>query len=258
MNYFSWLKYASEKISHINSCKIDCEVLLCFVTKKTRSYIFSSGENELTLEEIKNLEFLLNKRFNGVPIAYLIQEKEFWSLPLKVTPVSFIPRFDTEFLVEKALSLIEYNKFSNILDLGTGNGAISLALGSECVKSKIIGIDISDSVLSLAKFNAKKLFVNNVTFLKSNWFSLVPNEKFDIIISNPPYLSKNDPCLNEGDVQFEPRLSLISENDGLADIYLIIKYARFYLIKNGFLLIEHSYLQSQKVRNFFFLIIIKM
>lgn len=252
MTYYSWLLYASKKLSNFKNNWLDSEVLLEYVTGKDRCYIFSHYETKLSEKEKIFLDFLLEKRLKNFPLAYLIQKKEFWSLSLKISPFVFIPRFDTEFLVEKALTFLNKNQYSKILDLGTGSGAIALALGSECYKFKIIGIDISEFAVFLAKFNARRLLINNVIFLTGNWFSSLPIQKFDMIVTNPPYLDKDDPCINKGDLQFEPKISLISKNQGLFDINLIINKSRLYLKNNGLIIIEHSFMQIKKIRKIFF------
>ncbi|MGP1931038.1 MAG: HemK/PrmC family methyltransferase, partial [Arsenophonus sp. ET-DL12-MAG3] len=138
------------------------------------------------------LESLLVCRAMGEPIAYLIKEKEFWSLPIKVSPVTLIPREDTECLVERALQLLSNKQIVKILDLGTGTGAVALALASERPKAQIIGVDINDAAVALAKFNADNLVINNTKFCKSNWFTSLPIQQFDMIVSNPPYIDEFD------------------------------------------------------------------
>jgi len=252
MNYKNWLIYATNKLINSSTPKLDAEILLRYVTKKTKIFFIVFSETELTLKQEKYLNYLLNCRIKGEPIAYLIKEKEFWSLPIKVSNVALIPRIDTECLVERALELLSCNQKIKILDLGTGTGVIGLALASELPKANIVSVDISKSVIDLAVSNAINLSINNIKFYKSNWFSSLPVQKFDMIISNPPYIDKNDLYLKKGDVRFEPKIALVSSNNGLADIELIIKNSRKYLVNNGWILLEHGWLQGEKVRKLYF------
>lgn len=251
MNYNFWLNYASDKLAKFKYSKSDAEVLLKHVTKKDLAYILTFMETELTKNQELDLIFFLNRRCKGEPIAYILEEKEFWSLLLKVSPVTLIPRFDTEFLVEVALEFLLRGKFFKILDLGTGTGAIALSLASESSNFFILGIDINDSIVSLANYNAKKLSIDNVIFYKSNWFNSVIKQKFDMIISNPPYISIEDFNFISRDVFFEPKLALLSKNNGLADIEWIINHSRNFLSNNGWLILEHGFLQAKKVRKIF-------
>ncbi|MFP3014077.1 MAG: peptide chain release factor N(5)-glutamine methyltransferase [Arsenophonus sp.] len=251
MNYKHWLVYAVNKLSYKKGSKRDAEILLQYVTGNTRTFIMALDETELTSNQQKKLEHLLNRRAIGEPIAYLVEEKEFWSLSIKVLPISLIPRSDTECLVEKALQLSSGKQWRKILDLGTGTGAIAIALASEYPEANVVGVDINDDIISLAKFNASNLSINNVKFYKSNWFSLIPIQKFDIVISNPPYIDKSDPHLQEGDLRFEPKIALISPNNGLAYSQLIIEQSCNYLSNNGWLLLEHGCSQGKFIRELF-------
>lgn len=251
MKYHHWLTYAANKLCHSDSAKLDAEILLQYITGKTRTFLIAFGEIELTKKQYQQLKHLLASRVKGEPIAYLIKEKEFWSLPMKVSPLTLIPRSDTECLVERALQLLLDKQTVKILDLGTGIGAVALALASECPKSQIIGIDISDAAITLSQLNADNLMINNAKFYKSNWFTSVPIQQFDMIVSNPPYIDEYDPHLQQGDVRFEPKTALISDNNGLADIQLIIEKSCNYLVNEGWLLLEHGWLQGREVRNLF-------
>lgn len=251
MNYNSWLIYASKRLSKFKYNKRDAEILLQYVIKKNLAYILAFKEIELNNNDKQDLECFLKRRCKGEPIAYILRRKEFWSLLLKVSPVTLIPRFDTECLVEIALKFSSDRKFFKILDLGTGTGAIALSLANELPNVFVLGIDVNDSIISLANYNAKKLSIKNVIFYKSNWFGSIFPQKFDMIVSNPPYISEKDfNFINKG-IFFEPRLSFFSKNNGLADIELIINQSRNFLSKNGWLILEHGFLQAEKVRNFF-------
>ncbi|WP_082192771.1 peptide chain release factor N(5)-glutamine methyltransferase [Candidatus Riesia pediculicola] len=220
---------------------------------KKKTDIIVNPERKITLDQQKKLQKLLLLRNIGFPVAYLIKEKEFWSLPLLVSNVTMIPRPETEHLVELALKLANKKKGLKILDLGTGAGPISLALAKELQSSFIVGTDIDESVISIARSNASNLSIRNVKFLKSNWFDCFheKKKKFDLIVSNPPYISKDDPCLKLGDLRYEPRRALISSDNGLFDIRIIVKDSKKFLKKNGWLLIEHGCNQGKKVREFF-------
>ncbi|VAY02270.1 Release factor glutamine methyltransferase [Arsenophonus endosymbiont of Aleurodicus dispersus] len=252
MNYQHWLAYAANKLCHSDSAKRDAEILLQYITVKTRTFLIAFNETELTTKQQQQLEYLLDRRAKGEPIAYLVEEKEFWSLPIKVSPVTLIPRADTECLVERALQFLSEKQGVKILDFGTGTGAVALALASEYPQAQIVGVDISDAAIELAQLNANNLVMNNVIFCKSNWFTSLPIQQFDMIVSNPPYIDEYDPYLKQGDVRFEPKTALISANHGLADIKLIIEQSCNYLTNNGWLLLEHGWLQGRQVRQLFY------
>nr|BET44822.1 MAG: peptide chain release factor N(5)-glutamine methyltransferase [Candidatus Aschnera chinzeii] len=250
MNYNDWMLNTFNKFKNKYLLKRDLVILLQYVINKPYSYILGFHDNILTEIEEKKLQYLLCRRIKGEPIAYIIEEKEFWSLSLKISNNVFIPRNDTECLIEHALLLIS-NKSAKILDLGTGSGAIALALAIEYPNSQIIGVDCYNEALSIARFNANNLSIKNVTFVKSNWFNVLTSQKFDLIISNPPYIDKLDKNLKFGDISFEPKNALVSSNNGMYDIKLIIRKSRNYLINNGWLIIEHGWLQGEFVRQIF-------
>lgn len=265
MTYQAWLKQAVALLAASDSPKRDAEILLSFVTQKSRTFIIAFAETALTSSEQQQLEVLLARRQQGEPIAYLVGEKEFWSLPLKVSTATLIPRPDTERLVELALSHLPPSP-ATILDLGTGTGAIALAIASERAESNVIGIDFQPEAVALAKENAARLLIQNVDFLSGSWFSplsvktqTVQTESlqsgqlqlFDMIVSNPPYIDEADPHLQQGDVRFEPKTALVASQEGLADIEHIIDNSRHYLKSQGWLLIEHGWQQGEPVRTLF-------
>jgi len=242
------LTSAVESLSGLSdSARLDCEWLLCFVLDKPRSYLHSWPEKMLSQDETVQFEKRLNRRVNGEPIAHILGERGFWSLNLKVTADTLIPRPETERLVELALGLIPNQSQWNILDLGTGTGAIALSLAMERPACFISATDQSLAALDVAKQNAMINKISNIEFIHSNWFAKLKNKKFDVIVSNPPYIEENDPHLQQGDVRFEPLSALTAGEDGLDDIRTIIKSSQAHLTQNGVLLIEHGYNQAESV-----------
>lgn len=228
---------------------LDAAVLLCHVLGKPRAYLLTWPEKALEQEQQTQFEALLARRLTGEPVAYIIGEREFWSLPLKVSPSTLIPRPDTERLVEVALDKT-YEQTGPILDLGTGTGAIALALASELPKRQVMGVDLKQDAKALAEFNAAQLNIKNVTFNQGSWFEpIAPGTKFALIVSNPPYIDEKDPHLAQGDVRFEPKSALVADEGGLADIRHLSDIARQYLEEGGWLVFEHGYDQGQAVRD---------
>ncbi|NMM40756.1 peptide chain release factor N(5)-glutamine methyltransferase [Pseudoalteromonas arctica] len=236
--------------SSSDSAKLDAQVLLLDVLQKPRSYLFSWPEKKLTQQQQQLFESYCQRRLTGEPVAHITGTREFWSLPLQVNPTTLIPRPDTETLVEYALSL-SLPEAAKVLDLGTGTGAIALALASEMPRWQITGVDRVADAVALANTNKQRLGFINVDFVQSDWFSQVTAQHFELIVSNPPYIEYDDIHLNQGDVRFEPFSALVADDDGMADIKYIITQARNFLTSNGYLLIEHGYQQSAKVRSFF-------
>lgn len=247
MRFDQWLKQAVERLRAGESPKRDAEILLGFVAGKSRSSILAFGETELTPEQVQQLEQLLARRERGEPIAYLIGEREFWSLPLEVSPATLIPRPDTECLVEKALALLPVAACS-VLDLGTGTGAIALALASERPDCQFVGVDYSADATALASRNASRLNLANATFVTGSWYEPVGAQQFALIASNPPYIDESDPHLSQGDVRFEPASALVAPENGLADLRHIVEYAPDHLIEGGWLVMEHGWQQGEAVR----------
>ena len=234
-----------------DSAKLDSQVLLSFVLHKPISYLFTWPEYELSELQEQQFQQLLKRRLNGEPIAYLVGEKEFWSLTLNVAPSTLIPRPDTETLVELVLTNHGDANLS-CLDLGTGTGAIALALASERKNWLIHAVDYHDDAVLLAQKNAQQNQLKQVEIYQSDWFSQVTNSQgFDIIVSNPPYIDENDHHLSEGDVRFEPLSALVAKEQGYADISHIVEHARSYFTKHGYLYIEHGFEQAQQVQAIF-------
>ena len=236
------------KAAAIDTASLDANLLLSHVTSLSKVMLIAHDEDELSKEQEDKFFSLINKRKSGYPIAYILGYKEFFGLRLKVTEDTLIPRPDTETLVEKALA---FNPQGKVLDLGTGTGAIILALKSE-LKSSIdaYAVDLSKKALEVASFNSQKLNLP-VTFIQSNWFSKLGDLKFSMIVSNPPYIQKDDIHLTQTSLPFEPIQALTSEEEGLLDIKLICKEAKKHLENGAPLLIEHGFNQGEKVRAIF-------
>lgn len=244
------LKQAASALSDAGSDSphIDAAVLLCHVLDKPRSYLLTWPEKELDDSQLSAFNALLARRLTGEPIAYIVGEREFWSLPLKVAPHTLIPRPDTERLVELALDKMP-PQACTVLDLGTGTGAIALAIASECPQAQVIGIDLRPEAAALAEENRIRLGIANARFLSGSWYSpLDSQERFAVIVSNPPYIDAADPHLDQGDVRFEPKSALVADDEGLADIRIISEQGRLHLNAGGWLLLEHGYEQGQAVR----------
>ncbi|HAZ53479.1 MAG TPA: peptide chain release factor N(5)-glutamine methyltransferase [Franconibacter helveticus] len=250
MDYQHWLKQAIARLSQSESPRRDAEILLGLVTGKPRTFILAFGETMLSDEETQKLETLLARRSQGEPVAHLTGVREFWSLPLYVSPATLIPRPDTECLVEQALARLPAGA-GQILDLGTGTGAIALALASERPDCHVTALDVVPQAVELARRNAQNLAIRNVTVLQSDWFSALKEERFTLIVSNPPYIDEDDPHLAQGDVRFEPRSALVADEKGLADLRTLIFEARRFRAPQGWLLLEHGWRQGEAVRELF-------
>ena len=233
-----------------DSPQLDCELLLCHVLDVDRTWLRTWPEKQVSSAQKSLFISLLDQRFEGMPIAYLVGSRGFWSMDLKVSSDTLIPRPETELLVEIALNL-NLPRHSYGLDLGTGTGAIALALASERQDMQWIAVDSQSGAVELAQANCKHQQLTNVTIFQSYWFDALQatNNTFDLIVSNPPYIAADDPHLVEGDVRFEPSSALVSGADGLDDIKIIISQSSAYLNTNGWLVIEHGYNQGQAVRD---------
>lgn len=247
MDIRHWLKQAVATLCGGESPKRDAEILLSHVTGKSRSWLFAFDETVLSAAQLAELETLIARRARGEPVAHLVGEREFWSLPLRVSDATLIPRPDTELLVELALARLPASPAS-LLDLGTGTGAIALALASERPDCQVTGVDRIAAAVQLAQENAARLHLSNVTFSLSHWFRDLPARRFDLIVSNPPYIDAEDTHLQQGDVRFEPRSALVAEEEGLADLRAIIEQAADWLAPGGWLLLEHGWQQGEQVR----------
>ncbi|HDR2832367.1 TPA: peptide chain release factor N(5)-glutamine methyltransferase [Enterobacter mori] len=250
MDFQRWLREAVSELSESESPKRDAEILLEHVTGKSRTYLLAFGETLLTAEQEAQLAALLARRKTGEPVAHLVGEREFWSLPLYVSAATLIPRPDTECLVEQALARLPTAACS-ILDLGTGTGAIALALATERPDCTVTAVDVMPDAVTLAQRNVERLGLGNVTVLQSSWFTALENRLFALIVSNPPYIDEHDPHLAQGDVRFEPLTALVAANEGLADLDQIVTTSRQHLLPGGWLLVEHGWTQGNAVRALF-------
>jgi release factor glutamine methyltransferase len=259
--------------------KFEAQLLLQQALNVNRAWLIAHANDALQPNTHATFEALLKRRLGGEPMAYILGSREFYGLSLLVTPDTLIPRPDTETLVEAALARIplsestqnlsfrrksessgveqHYNKTLDsdfrrndelaILDLGTGTGAIALAIAKNCPQANVIAVDASAAALEIAKKNAHHLSIDNVEFTLSNWFENLSNQRFDIIVSNPPYIADHDVHLTQGDLRFEPLSALASGTDGLDDIRQIIGDCLIYLKPQGWLMLEHGYNQAEQV-----------
>lgn len=229
------------------SAKVDAEWLLAEALGKSPSYLRTWPEREVPPEVAARFLDDLARRRAGEPVAYILGRQGFWSLELEVAPHTLIPRPDTELLVETALQLLP-GEPARVLDLGTGTGAIALALAAERPAWQVTGVDRIAEAVALALRNAQRLRLGNAQFYESHWFSALAGQRFQLIVSNPPYIPSNDPHLVQGDLRFEPHSALIAGVDGLDDLRLIIDQAPAHLESAGWLLLEHGYDQAAAVR----------
>jgi release factor glutamine methyltransferase len=245
------LVQAIGKLLNSDSPRLDAEILLCHVCGVTRSYLYTWPDKKLTNSQFTQFQALLARRAQGVPIAYLTGHKEFWSLDLQVDENTLIPRPETELLVEQALVRLPPDSQAQVIDLGTGSGAIALAVASERPQCRVLGIDKSSAALKVAQANAQRLNLQRVKFLISNWWEALGNIKATLIVSNPPYIAAAEPNLTQSDVKSEPRCALVAGTDGLTDIRQIIATSFSHLEAQGWLLLEHGYDQAEAVQELF-------
>jgi release factor glutamine methyltransferase len=231
----------------------EAEALVLSALDLPRSTIYQQSERELTDRERAKVIEWAQRRQQGVPLAYLCGHREFWSLSLQVTPDVLIPRPETELLVERALirgrtQAIRTEHRPKVLELGTGSGAIILALRSEHANWDFTAVDVSTAALRVAQRNAMNLGLDDIHFVLSSWFTALPRAEFDLIISNPPYVAANDPCLEQDSLRYEPKIALTPGDDAMQDLRQLIKTAPSYSSGGGWLLLEHGHNQAEEVR----------
>lgn len=246
MNIAQALKSGASLLSDSESPEVDSQVLLSHIMNQSSTYLRMWPEKSLSALQQTLFHDYIAQRQTGMPVAYIIGQRGFWTLDLKVTDATLIPRPDTELLV--SLALEKYQPNMRIADLGTGSGAIALAVASECPKAQVYAMDYSAEAIVVADENAKRNQLNNVHFWQGSWLQAIKAKQFDLIISNPPYIESEDPHLSVGDVRFEPITALASGRDGLEDIRQITEQSVKCLRAGGWLMLEHGYHQSQQVQ----------
>ncbi|MEO8998517.1 MAG: peptide chain release factor N(5)-glutamine methyltransferase [Rhodanobacter sp.] len=227
---------------------LDAELLLLHVVQKPRSWLFAHADDVLDMDVQTAYANTIKRRAAGDPVAYIIGRRGFWSLDLEVTPATLIPRPETELLVELALQRLPMDAACSVADLGTGSGAIALAVARERPHAQVVATDASADALAVARRNAQHHAIGNVTFAHGDWLVPLAGQHFDLIVSNPPYIEVADPHLEQGDLRFEPASALASGIDGLDDIRRIVRDASTRLHPGGWLLFEHGWNQGNASR----------
>lgn len=227
--------------------RYESQLLLQHVLEVNRAWLIAHEHDDITAETLLAFDSLIKRRLSGEPIAYILGSREFYGLNLAVTPATLIPRPDTEILVDIALDKIPPNQPAQILDLGTGTGAIALAIAQQRPQAHVTGVDASKPALEVAISNSQQLHITNSHFVLSDWFNNLNDTRFDVIVSNPPYIEEADAHLQQGDLRFEPLSALASGADGLDDIRRIINDCLIHLTPQGWLMFEHGYNQAESV-----------
>lgn len=226
---------------------VDARVLLSHVLARDRAWLIAHAGDALDRAHADAFFALAKRRREGEPVAYLVGHREFWGLRFEVTPAVLIPRPETETLVEAALQRLPRDRSIRVLDLGTGSGAIAIAIATERPDAQVTATDISNEALDVARANAKRLGAANVTFVRADWYDGLPRERYDAIVSNPPYVASDDPHLGEGDVRFEPRIALAPRTSALSALAAIAAGAQEHLVEGGAIVVEHGYDQADHV-----------
>jgi len=234
-----------------DTSRADAELLLAHALDRPRVWLYAHADEALPDAAAKTYAELIKRRFKGEPIAYLLGYRDFWKMQLEVSADTLIPRPETELLVQLAVTWLPRDRPANVLDLGTGSGAIALAIASELPQVQVIASDRSEGALMVAQRNAQRLGIGHCTWVRSDWYAQIPEMSFELIVSNPPYIAEGDPHLAEGDLRFEPRAALASGRDGLDAIREIVAQAPARLVAGGRLLIEHGFEQGIAVRALF-------
>lgn len=247
----SLLRDTPPRLPEAESARLEAEMLLAHVLGKGRSYLYTWPDHELDAEQAAAFEALVARREAGEPVAHILGERGFWSLDLKVSTDTLIPRPETELLVEAAQARLAEcdTQPVRIADLGTGSGAIALAIASDCPSCEVVAVERSAGALAVARENAERHRLGNVELLQGSWYEPLAGRRFHLILSNPPYICADDPHLQRGDVRFEPLSALASGADGLDDIRHLVAHAPAHLESGGWLLLEHGWEQGEAVRN---------
>ncbi len=246
------LQQASQNLSDSSpSATLDAQILLSHVLQCNTAHLLAWPEKKLHKSQLSNYQQLIKQRRQGRPVAHLTGSREFWSLNFSVNNSTLIPRPETETLIEFILKKFGDKKNLKLLDMGTGTGAIAIALATEKPDWKIFASEVSADALKLASDNSNHHQTNKISFIQSDWFTNIKHKDFDIIVSNPPYITNNDPHLLAGDVRYEPKSALASGKNGMADIEHLCLHAKNHLTASGCLIIEHGYNQKQLVAECF-------
>lgn len=241
------LSHATARIGGDNA-RLDAELLLAHTLGHGRAWLLAHADDVLAADASERIEPLIAARAGGVPIAHVLGHRSFWTHELEVTPATLIPRPETELLVELVLARIPPDRSVRILDLGTGSGAIALAIAAERPLAHVVALDVSEEALIVARRNAATLRLRNVEFALGDWCAALAAQRYEVIVSNPPYIAQDDPHLEVGDLRFEPRIALVSGIDGLDAIRRIAREAPAHLQHGGWLLLEHGWTQGAAVR----------
>ncbi|HET6552326.1 MAG TPA: peptide chain release factor N(5)-glutamine methyltransferase [Dyella sp.] len=228
--------------------RLEAEVLLVHVLGRMRSWLIAHADDRLDAGDEAAFGALVARRREGEPVAYLTGRRGFWSLELEVTPATLIPRPETELLVELVLERVPEDATARVVDLGTGSGAIALAIAHERTRAQVTATDASAKALEVARRNAERLGITNVSFEHGDWFAPLSGRTFDVVASNPPYIEAGDEHLTQGDLRFEPGSALASGIDGLDDIRRIVDHAQAHLAPGGWLMMEHGWNQGPAIR----------
>jgi len=240
-----------EALAQSGLAPVDAHVLLAHVVKRDRAWLAAHRDDELAKAQADAFAALAKRRRDGEPVAYLTGVREFWGLPLRVSNAVLVPRPETETLVELALEWIARDADTRVLDLATGSGAIALAIAHERPRAQVVATDVSVAALAVARDNATRLRLANVECVESDWWQALVRQRFDVIVSNPPYVQAGDPHLGEGDLRFEPSVALVAQGDALSALRTIVGDARDFLAPRGALAVEHGYDQSDAVQALF-------
>lgn len=241
------LREATENLQESESPRREAEILLGHLLQQSREYLYTHQEAELSADQLDQYDGIVHRRQQGEPIAYITGKREFWDLELRVTPAVLVPRPETELLVETALELFTEDSPRNVADLGTGSGAIAIAVAKSRPQWRVTAVDTSDQALAVAKANAERHDTGNISFQQSSWCEGLEPASMDLVMANPPYVAPADPHLRAGDLRYEPIAALQAGEGGYADLFTIASRARACLKPGGWLLLEHGFEQHQRL-----------